>query len=63
MTAYVCLQYADYMIGHSIDGVRNVFRRACEVHLPKKPSIHLAWAAFEEKQGIDNQLYTIFHAV
>ncbi|KAK7483566.1 hypothetical protein BaRGS_00025240 [Batillaria attramentaria] len=43
--------YAKYLEQHSIEGVRNVYRRACEIHLPKKPYIHLAWAAFEERQG------------
>ena len=41
-----------YMRKHSADAVRNIFRRACEVHLPKKSSMHLAWAAFEETQGL-----------
>ena len=45
------LQYANYLEPHSSEGVRNVYKRACTVHLPKKPSIHLNWAAFEEKQG------------
>ena len=36
---------------HSANAARSIFRRACEVHLPKKSSIHLAWAAFEETQG------------
>ncbi|PVD26290.1 hypothetical protein C0Q70_13961 [Pomacea canaliculata] len=45
------MKYAKYLEQHSIEGVRNVYRRACEIHLPKKPYIHLAWAAFEERQG------------
>ena len=45
-------QYAKYLEQqNSIEGVRNVYRRACDIHLPKKPYIHLAWAAFEERQG------------
>lgn len=32
-------------------GARSVFQRACGYHLPRKPNIHLLWAAFEEKQG------------
>ena len=39
------------MENHNVEGARHVFRRACEIHLPKKPNIHLAWAAFEERQG------------
>ncbi|XP_076442224.1 pre-mRNA-processing factor 39-like isoform X2 [Babylonia areolata] len=46
------MKYAKYLEQqNSIEGVRNVYRRACDIHLPKKPYIHLAWAAFEERQG------------
>ncbi len=45
------LQYARYLESHSLDAVRNVYRRACKIHLPKKPNIHMAWATFEERQG------------
>ncbi|XP_048831551.1 pre-mRNA-processing factor 39-like isoform X1 [Brienomyrus brachyistius] len=45
------IKYAKYMENHSIEGVRNVFKRACMIHLPKKPTIHLLWGAFEEQQG------------
>uniref|UniRef100_A0A1A9ZJI0 Pre-mRNA-processing factor 39 n=1 Tax=Glossina pallidipes TaxID=7398 RepID=A0A1A9ZJI0_GLOPL len=30
---------------------RDVYRRACEIHHPDKPSLHLMWAAFEECQN------------
>jgi len=33
-----------------IDLMRDVFRRACRIHHPDKPSLHLMWAAFEECQ-------------
>ena len=36
---------------HNADIVRNIFKRACNIHLQKKPTIHLEWAAFEERQG------------
>uniref|UniRef100_T1PH07 Pre-mRNA-processing factor 39 n=1 Tax=Musca domestica TaxID=7370 RepID=T1PH07_MUSDO len=29
----------------------DVFRRACEIHHPDKPSLHLMWSAFEECQS------------
>lgn len=29
----------------------DVYRRACEIHHPDKPSLHLMWAAFEECQN------------
>lgn len=32
-------------------GVREVYKRACLVHCPTKPSIRLQWAAFEESRG------------
>lgn len=45
------MQYTRYLESHSVSGARNVFQRACCYHLPRKPNIHLLWAAFEEKQG------------
>lgn len=33
-----------------VDLVRDVYRRACRIHHPDKPSLHLMWAAFEECQ-------------
>ena len=47
----VTFQYAKYMEPHSVDGVRHIFNRACKTHLPKKPNLHMAWGAFEERQG------------
>ena len=44
-------QYAKYMEPISADGVRNVFRRACTIHLTQKPNLHMAWAAFEERNS------------
>ncbi|RVE55856.1 hypothetical protein OJAV_G00230320 [Oryzias javanicus] len=46
------MKYAKYIEVFSIDGVRNVYKRACTVHLPRKPAIHLLWAAFEEQQNM-----------
>lgn len=35
--------------------IRDVYKRACQNHLPGKVEIHLQWAAFEEQRGyIDN---------
>ncbi|KAJ8288795.1 hypothetical protein COCON_G00014540 [Conger conger] len=45
------IKYAKYMENHSTDAVQHVYKRACTTHLPKKPTIHLLWAAFEEQQG------------
>ena len=44
-------RFATYMEGHSVEACRHVYERACTIHLPRKPSIQLAWAAFEEQQG------------
>ncbi|XP_013388551.1 pre-mRNA-processing factor 39 [Lingula anatina] len=45
------LKYAKYLENHSVEAARKMFKRACCIHLPKKPSIHLTWAAFEERHG------------
>ena len=34
-----------------LEKIRGVFVRACVHHLPSKIGIHLAWSAFEERQG------------
>ena len=44
-------RFATYMEGPGVEKCRHVYERACTIHLPRKPSIHLAWAAFEEQQG------------
>lgn len=49
---YLCaLQYVHYLEPRGLEEVRNVYHRACEIHLPYKHSIHLQWALFEEKHG------------
>ncbi|XP_070287712.1 pre-mRNA-processing factor 39 isoform X2 [Myotis yumanensis] len=53
------IKYAKYMENHSIEGVRHVFSRACTIHLPKKPVVHMLWAAFEEQQGNINEARNI----
>ncbi|KAK7151334.1 hypothetical protein R3I93_012312 [Phoxinus phoxinus] len=45
------IKYAKYLESYSTEGVRHIYKKACTVHLPKKPSVHLLWAAFEEQQG------------
>lgn len=45
------LKYAKYLENHTVIGTRSVFQRSCLYHLPRKPNLHLLWAAFEEKQG------------
>ncbi|XP_050173906.1 pre-mRNA-processing factor 39-like, partial [Myiozetetes cayanensis] len=45
------IKYTRYLESRTVPGARSVFQRACGFHLPRKPNIHLLWAAFEEKQG------------
>ncbi|KAM8793749.1 pre-mRNA-processing factor 39-like [Eudromia elegans] len=45
------VKYTRYLERHTVAGARSVFQRACGYHLPRKPNIHLLWAAFEERQG------------
>nr|XP_020459448.1 pre-mRNA-processing factor 39 isoform X2 [Monopterus albus] len=45
------IKYAKYLEGYSTEGVRHIYKKVCTIHLPKKPRIHLLWAAFEEQQG------------
>jgi len=54
------IKYAKYMENHSIEGVRHVFSRACTIHLPKKPMVHMLWAAFEEQQGKNEEIQLVF---
>ncbi|XP_033218566.1 pre-mRNA-processing factor 39-like isoform X2 [Belonocnema kinseyi] len=37
--------------GDNSEKIRDVYTRACTVHHPKKPNLHLQWATFEENQG------------
>ncbi|XP_060784067.1 pre-mRNA-processing factor 39 isoform X2 [Neoarius graeffei] len=44
-------KYVHYLEPHSVEETRNIYRRACEIHLPYKHSFHLQWAMFEERHG------------
>ncbi|KAH8420741.1 hypothetical protein KR222_003651, partial [Zaprionus bogoriensis] len=47
------LRYLESLADQSaevLDITREVYRRACRIHHPDKPSLHLMWAAFEECQ-------------
>lgn len=44
-------QYVHYLEPQSLDEARGVFRRACEIHLAHKHTMHLQWATFEERHG------------
>ncbi|XP_018592540.1 pre-mRNA-processing factor 39 [Scleropages formosus] len=44
-------KYVRYLEPQSVEEARNVYRRACEVHLSHKHNMHLQWATFEERHG------------
>ncbi|XP_067274436.1 pre-mRNA-processing factor 39 isoform X2 [Pseudorasbora parva] len=56
------IKYAKYLESYSTEGVRHIFKKACTIHLPKKPSVHLLWAAFEEQQGCIDEARGILKA-
>lgn len=43
------------------EAASEVYERACKIHLPRKPSIHFSWAAFEEKRGLHIKNYLLVH--
>jgi len=49
------LQFVRYLETLKEEGVtekiRDVFERACTIHHPMKPSLHLHWSEFEESQS------------
>ncbi|XP_058505015.1 pre-mRNA-processing factor 39 [Solea solea] len=44
-------RYIQYLEPQSLDEARALYKRACEIHLPHKPNIHMQWATFEERHG------------
>ncbi|XP_032455146.1 pre-mRNA-processing factor 39 isoform X21 [Nasonia vitripennis] len=45
------VRFLESVKGENADKIRDVYTRACTVHHPKKPNLHLQWATFEESQG------------
>ncbi|XP_066601471.1 pre-mRNA-processing factor 39 isoform X2 [Prorops nasuta] len=45
------VRYLESLKGDNSDKIRDVYSRACTVHHPKKPNLHLQWATFEEGQN------------
>ncbi|XP_075223787.1 pre-mRNA-processing factor 39-like isoform X3 [Lycorma delicatula] len=45
------IRYLEELPGTNIDKIRDVYERACTIHHPKKPNLHLYWAVYEESQG------------
>ncbi|KAL0973872.1 hypothetical protein UPYG_G00212260 [Umbra pygmaea] len=48
-------RYIQYLEPQSLEEARAVFRRACEIHLAHKHTMHLQWATFEERHGDLNE--------
>uniref|UniRef100_UPI003AAD2698 pre-mRNA-processing factor 39 n=1 Tax=Centroberyx gerrardi TaxID=166262 RepID=UPI003AAD2698 len=44
-------RYVQYLEPQSLDEARAVYKRACEIHLTHKHTIHMQWATFEERHG------------
>ncbi|XP_057337807.1 pre-mRNA-processing factor 39 isoform X2 [Microplitis mediator] len=45
------IRYLESLKGDNVEKIRDVYVRACEIHHPKKPNLHLQWATFEEGRG------------
>lgn len=45
------MRYLETQKSENVQKIRDVYSRACIVHHPKKPNLHLQWATFEEGQG------------
>ncbi|CAG09750.1 unnamed protein product, partial [Tetraodon nigroviridis] len=44
-------RYARYLESHNVEEARAVFKRACEIHLTRRPNICMQWATFEERHN------------
>lgn len=51
-TYFVCVQYTQYLESQNVEEARAVFKRACEIHLTRRPNIYMQWATFEERHGM-----------
>ncbi|KAM4732275.1 pre-mRNA-processing factor 39 isoform 2-T2 [Anableps anableps] len=56
-------RYIQYLEPQSVDEARAVYRRACEVHLPNKPNIHMQWATFEERHDDRTEARRVLEAL
>ncbi|KAJ8670342.1 hypothetical protein QAD02_001601 [Eretmocerus hayati] len=45
------VRYLESLEGDHAEKIRDVYHRACKVHHPKKPNLHLQWGVFEESNG------------
>ncbi|XP_013861592.1 pre-mRNA-processing factor 39 [Austrofundulus limnaeus] len=57
------MRYIQYLEPQSADETRAVYRRACEIHLPDKPNIHMQWATFEERHGEMSEARRVLEAL
>ncbi|XP_056155013.1 pre-mRNA-processing factor 39 [Lampris incognitus] len=44
-------RYVQYLEPKSVEEARALYRRACQIHLTHKHTIHMQWATFEERHG------------
>lgn len=51
-TYFVCVQYTQYLESQNVEEARAIFKRACEIHLMRRPNIYMQWATFEERHGM-----------
>ncbi|KAK0086782.1 hypothetical protein PV325_002502, partial [Microctonus aethiopoides] len=57
------VRYLESLKEDNIEKIRDVYSRACTVHHPKKPNLHLQWATFEEGQGNFDKAATILENI
>ncbi|XP_026674296.1 pre-mRNA-processing factor 39 isoform X2 [Ceratina calcarata] len=57
------VRYLESLKGDNVDKIRDVYTRACMIHHPKKPNLHLQWATFEEGQGNFEKAATILENI
>ncbi|XP_061756144.1 pre-mRNA-processing factor 39 isoform X2 [Nerophis ophidion] len=56
-------KYLEYLEPVSVSRTRGVYKRACEIHLPGRPKLHMQWATFEEKHGDPAQARRVLEAL
>ncbi|XP_025073800.1 pre-mRNA-processing factor 39 [Pogonomyrmex barbatus] len=57
------VRYLESLKGDNTEKIRDVYSRACMVHHPKKPNLHLQWAIFEEGQDNFEKAATILENI
>ncbi|KAH0556595.1 pre-mRNA-processing factor 39 [Cotesia glomerata] len=57
------IRYLESLKGDNVEKIRDVYVRACEIHHPKKPNLHLQWATFEEGRNCFDKAATILENI